>query len=187
MKSKKVKLCPILFGFLGFVFIILFIYTALYTVNNYHKFTTYILRSTNTEFEVEGIINITPYYDSLSLNRIKLIFGNNYANTKVYRYQTTLMIDNRLVVQKGTIDYKPSVFEGEEPILLTEVLKTLDNYIIENHDYNEQIKEVTADSKIKFIIDYIDADYKKQTIEIPIAIEKSFSNNKLSYEKGNSI
>lgn len=189
MKEKELKPCHLLLGVFGLVLIILFGFTTLYTINNYNKFTTYILKSTNSDFEVAGIINITPYYDVLLFNRIQLLFGDNYGNTKLYRYQTTLMIDNHLVVKKGAdiSNYKPSDFEDEEPKLLSNVLKELDGYVIENHDYDEQIKRVTANSKISFIIDYIDADYKEQTIEIPIIIEKSFSNNKIFYEKGPSI
>lgn len=185
MKEKKIQL----YRFLLIAFVLIFITLFIYIINNYNRFSTYIFRSRNSEFEIEGIIDITPYYDIFSLNHVKLTFGDNYANAKVYRYQTTLLIDDNLVIKKGrdVSDYAKEDFEGEEPIPFTDILGNMGEYIIEKHDYNEQIKNVTKDSKILFIIDYIDADYNIQTIHIPIVIEKYFSNNKMFYSKSSNI
>lgn len=185
MKEKKIQLYRFLLVAFSLIFITLFIYI----INNYNRFSTYIFRSRNSEFEIEGIINITPYYDIFSLNRVKLIFGDNYANVKVYRYQTTLLIDDNLVIKKGkdVSVYKKEDFEREEPTSFTDILENMGEYIIEKHDYNEQIKTIEKDSEILLIIDYIDADYNIQTIRIPIVIEKSFSNNKMFYSKSSHI
>lgn len=168
-KNKIIKTLAI-FVFIIISFIVTF--SIIYTISNYNRCSTYNLYSNNYDFEVDGIIIINNKNSFIMLNKIRYINFNNKQDTFIDNIKVILKIGNNnfLIEEKN--------FERTR---MREILNNITIYINDNINpfiYNIKLNEI---SDLKIILIYNDELKIENIIEIPLTLNKLFSNNKLFY------
>jgi len=151
------------------IILITLIYTTLYLVSNYNKCFVYKLSSATEDFSLEGIVAINQKENSLLITDI--VSNSDVKDTvdedKVEYIKVTVLFDNEIIESSN------KQFEGEY------LSKALYNIHV-SVDEKEELKKFNSSSKMKLLVEY--KYFEEETaIEIPIKIEKKFSNNKLIY------
>ena len=168
-KFMEKKYSKILILSIVTIILITLIYTTLYLISNYNKCFVYKLSSATEEFSLEGIVAINQKENSLLITDI--ISNSDLKNTadeiKVEHLSFTLFFDDKRIETSST-------YYDQE--LLSTALKNIHITV----DEKQELKKFNSSSKMKLLIDYKYID-EESTIEIPIKIEKRFSNNKLLY------
>lgn len=168
-KNKIIKTLAI-FVFIIISFIVTF--SIIYTISNYNRCSTYNLYSNNYDFEVDGIIIINNKNSFIMLNKIRYINFNNKQDTFIDNIKVILKIGNNnfLIEEKN--------FERTR---MREILNNITIYINDNINpfiYDIKLNEI---SDLKIILIYNDEFKIENIIEIPLTLNKLFSNNKLFY------
>lgn len=168
-KNKIIKTLAI-FVFIIISFIVTF--SIIYTISNYNRCSTYNLYSNNYDFEVDGIIIINNKNSFIMLNKIRYINFNNKQDAFIDNIKVILKIGNNnfLIEEKN--------FERTR---MREILNNITIYINDNINpfiYDIKLNEI---SDLKIILIYNDEFKIENIIEIPLTLNKLFSNNKLFY------
>ncbi len=172
LKRKFIKILTILL----IMFLSLLLGTLLlFYLNNYNSCKIYSIISSNKEFSVKGIFNITNKKDILIVSQFEY-FGTGI--TDIYAIEYRLMQEDKMYFKNGDIkSFK--LDEYSKKIDFKEYLKNLTIYL-ENSNKKQNFNNIT--SKPLYVeFSYIGYGGETYNYTIPLELKKEFSNSKIIY------
>lgn len=167
MKNKMKKAINI-------VFLILTLISTIFMINNHNNFFVYTIESLSNNFEVDGVIIKNPQQNRIIINEVLYLgeLSEHISETKVSQIEVILK-SNRKIIYSNT--YKCNGLPIDTALEIIEI-----NFV-ENVNQGENVISNNDLKNISLVIKY--NDYKQSYIEyeIPLKIEKEFSNDKLIY------
>lgn len=173
-KIFKKKYTKVIFILISLLLSLIILFSVAYLITNYNKCFVYKLSSGSEEFYLEGLIASNQKENSL------LITGISYYGED-YELDEEIMYDRAKVILKIN---KSEIFSEElenESNTIKNILKDFYISINENKKIGEFFKDQNIDKSISLIIIFSNLDNQKQEYDIPLKIEKKFSNNRLVY------
>lgn len=147
----------------------------LFFKNNYDNCYVYELSSADPNYEVKGLITISPEKSIIIINRVRNMFDLDFLEEKVYAYECVILLDDKEIFKEGNIElYRES--EKKKLIEFNEVLENINIYIIEKN-----ILYRFEESGITLKIEYLNRK-GKGTKDININLEKLYVNDKIMNE-----
>lgn len=181
-KKIKIKLLSIiLFLIIFFSGIILYLFVQ----NNYDNCYVYSILSDDDSFKVVGELVITPEKEIISINEVDI--GGTFFMEQAYVIDYGLYMNDRMVVQINGIEHS-EIFDNDKTIDLEKLIfNQVRFYVKENTNYNESMDLLDQEMNLVIKIKYLDINKEIQSFEIPLKVEKEYSNNKFFYFGGENI
>lgn len=170
-KKKYMKIIIIL---VSIIVLIITVFSTTYFITNYNKCFVYKLSSADKKYHLDGLLANNLRENSIIITNIRCDDNYEKIDENVSRYSVELMINN-LQIDKQDFIYDHSEKYFSDIIKNTNVIFSK-NYLI-SWDNNMPIKN----NDIKIIIKFYNNHAINNIIEIPIKVEKKFSNDKLFY------
>ena len=167
-KIFKKKYTKVIFILISLLLSSIILFSVAYLITNYNKCFVYKLSSGSEEFYLEGLIASNQKENSLLITGISY-FGNN--NNSKYNYiHSSLVINGKsMAVYEDKIDNLSIKEALEKNSFIVNENSNLSRYII-----SRNVKSILIEIELSN-----DNDITK--LEIPIKVEKKFSNNQLVY------
>ena len=156
------------------IFILLFCFFFLFTINNYNKCNVYTIASLSEDFQIEGIIAENQNKKRFIINKIFYIdkYKGTSSEIKVNRLEVELRTENKIIINKE--------IELDSEIL-SDALEKIDiniEELVDNKEYRVNSDEL---KQLMLVIRYNDLNDNSNEVNIGLKIEKEFANNKIIY------
>ncbi len=172
-KIFKKKYSKIILFLSVILILLLLLFSITYLITNYNKCFVYKLSSGNKEFNLEGLIANNQKENSLIITG--MWYNENSRGTK-----EELMVDYIEIILESddtVISQNDKLFDG---VFLNEALSSMNISTNESKKLTKYISNKNLNS-LKIVINYKLSDGRKQSLIVPIKIDKKFSNNKIFY------
>lgn len=166
-KKKYMKIIIIL---VSIIVLIITAFSTTYFITNYNKCFVYKLSSADENYHLEGLIASNQKENNIIITGIRSN-DSYYINRDIDKYIVVLKINN-FEVYKGIYNY--NVNDN------IDVFKNF-NLNITNNQVLSWNKEIKGNYKFYVVLYFYYKNEKIDSIEIPIKVEKKFSNNKIIY------
>ena len=169
-KIFKKKYTKVIFILISLILSLIILFSLAYLITNYNKCFVYKLSSGSEEFYLEGLIASNQKENSLLITGISYYGEEN--NSETYQRIIVMALINGKTIGENekTIDNKEQKEAFNSINLVINESPTITKYIL-----NKNIKEM------KIIVTLINENGNKEKYDIPLKIEKKFSNNQLVY------
>lgn len=172
-KKYKIKMIVIITLFLVTIVSILFTYYF----NNYNKIKIYTINSTNDNVDVSGMFMFYPKNNLFLLSDIE--YNDQYTSTskeiKARNLKVEFYANNKKLIEYKNNNYKDNELKNIN-LLIDEIFK---NNIIKIENKNLTKEEI---ENLKIIISFIDKNNDLNKIEVPLNLNKKFSNDCFFYK-----
>ena len=171
-KIFKKKITKIFFFVLIFI---IFVFSVLYTINNYNKNLLYDIKSDNDDFAINGFLINNNNESIFILNDIT--FQSSVISTdlepKIKQYS--------VAIQSGdeSVNYYSTENEFEQLMNISDVVNTINITFVSNNDIMNNIHNNDL-GDIYFVISYSNNN-KLEKHKIQLIFDKHYSNNKILY------
>lgn len=172
-KIFKKKYTKVIFILISLLLSLIILFSVAYLITNYNKCFVYKLSSGSEEFYLEGLIASNQKENSLLITGISY-YGEDdgLEDSTKYKYINSVLIINDKVI--GVID-KSLNSKTVKDALYNNYFIINENFKLSNYALNKKIKSIRIEVKL--------TDYNENVkkYDIPLKVEKKFSNNRLVY------
>ena len=159
------------------VMLLTFIFSLIFTINNFNKCSIYSIDGDNSELMIDGFIIFNQNEKIIIINDIK--YYNQYEKTD-YEIKGK-NVDLKLVSNDKVIFY---LFDEENSSELKSLSSILDNISLSITDKNDNSQNIiTKDDmdELYLLINFDDDNDDRKSMKFKLNYKKEFSNNKLFY------
>ncbi len=157
------------------VFLLIFIFSIIYTFSNYNKTSIYDINFSNNLYEINGYIIFNPQKVLVIIPDIIYVGEDSGTNNEPLIKRYTISLEN----SENTIYHMTDNDISDNIKLLSNILnETKINYNIENIP---QIFNKEDINDLYLVIEYVDKNDKSFVTKCKLNIYKEFSNNKFIY------
>lgn len=170
-KKKYIKIICILISIL---FLIFLLFSTIYFITNYNKCFVYKLSSGSDKFYLEGLIASNQKENSVIITGMGCLDTNECLvnDNNILNYEIELYLDKILIIKNEYDNVNRSFGDIFREIkIVSNESQKISRYILQKNNINN----------MKIVIKYTTTNELKEKINIPVKIEKKFSNNKLFY------
>lgn len=171
-KTAKKKSLKIIISLILLLFLVSFILLFIFVVNNYNNFSIYSISSVDENYTVSGTLINNNSELSMVIGDIRSKKYDESNKIEVTAYSYSLFYDSLLIVSHtyvDIIDYYSS-------------LSNLSIYV-NNNERLSMIYKTNFSEPLKIVIKLYLENGEEEVIEIPLKVEREFSNTKLFYNK----
>lgn len=172
--SKK-KYMKIIFILVTIIVLILTIFSTTYFITNYNKCFVYKLSSARDDYYLEGLIASNQKENSIIISGIRNGNSDVLIDNKINSYTVILQLNNYELYKND------NKLNNEKNMYISDILNDLNIIVSKDQIIGWNREQKIENKKIKIIILFYNNQKEIKKIEIPIKVEKKFSNDKLFY------
>lgn len=172
----KKKYTKVIFILVAILLLLTLIFSATYLITNYNKCFVYQLSSGRDDFYLEGLIANNQKENSV------IITGMHYSDPKT-RTEEDSYIDNVevIVVINNTVISNQKFYFDNVNLTLTQALHSVYIKLEENSKLTSDVFNKRNLSNMHMKIKWEDENGLDGELEVPVEIQKRFSNNQIIY------
>lgn len=156
------------------ILLITITFSVIYMIANYNKCSVYGVMSENNSVNIEGLIANNQKESSL------IIAGITYTDSNVKTADELIVNDIYVVLIIGDESIYNKKYNYKN-VSMKDALKNIYISVNESPKLDSILSNKQNLKKIKIVIKYYDIDKKERELNIPIRVEKRFSNNRIIY------